>query len=47
LQPASAALRELCGVSITGTAPYADRTMIVLDLPALLARQEWIVNEYV
>jgi len=47
LQPAPAALREQCGVSITGTAPYADRTMTVLDLPALLAREEWIVNEHV
>jgi len=45
LQPAPAALREQCGVSIRGTAPYAGRTMIVLDLPALLAREEWIVNE--
>ncbi|MBU0622340.1 MAG: chemotaxis protein CheW [Gammaproteobacteria bacterium] len=47
LQPAPAALRELCGVSITGTAPYAGRTMTVLDLPALLAREEWTVNEHV
>jgi purine-binding chemotaxis protein CheW len=47
LQPPPAALRELCGASITGTAPYADRTMTVLDLPVLLAREEWIVNENV
>ena len=47
LQAAPAALRERCGVSITGTAPYAGRTMTVLDLPALLAREEWIVNEHV
>jgi purine-binding chemotaxis protein CheW len=47
LQAAPAALRERCGVSITGIAPYAGRTMIVLDLPALLAREEWIVNEHV
>lgn len=45
LQAPPAALRELCGASITGTAPYAGRTMTVLDLPALLAREEWIVNE--
>ncbi|MDO8988963.1 MAG: chemotaxis protein CheW [Sideroxyarcus sp.] len=47
LQAPPAALRELCGASITGTAPYADRMMTVLDLPALLAREEWIVNEAV
>lgn len=47
LQPAPVALRELCGASIVGTAPYADKTMTVLDLPALLAREEWIVNEHV
>jgi len=47
LQPAPAALRELCGVSIAGTAPYAGRTMTVLNLPVLLAREEWIVNEHV
>jgi purine-binding chemotaxis protein CheW len=45
LQAPPAALRELCGASITGTAPYANRMMTVLDLPALLAREEWIVNE--
>ena len=45
LQAAPAALRELCGVSITGTAAYDGRTMTILDLPALLAREEWIVNE--
>jgi len=47
LQAPPAALRELCGASITGTAPYVGRTMTVLDLPALLAREEWIVNEHV
>lgn len=47
LQATPAALRERCGISITGTAPYAGRTMTVLDLPALLAREEWIVNEHV
>lgn len=47
LQAPPAALRELCGVSIAGTAPYANRMMTVLDLPALLEREEWIVNESV
>ncbi len=47
LQPPPAALREICGTSITGTAPYADRTMTVLNLPELLAQEEWIVNENV
>ncbi len=41
------ALRLRCGAEITGTAPYAGRMMTVLDLPALLAREEWIVNENV
>lgn len=47
LQASPAALRELCGASIAGTAPYANRMMTVLDLPVLLAREEWIVNESV
>lgn len=47
LQPAPVALRELCGAFITAIASYADKTMTVLDLSALLARQEWIVNEQV
>jgi purine-binding chemotaxis protein CheW len=47
LQPPPAALSERCGAEITGTAAYAGRTMTVLDLPALLAREEWIVNETV
>jgi purine-binding chemotaxis protein CheW len=41
------ALRERFGAEITGTVPYAGRIMTVLDLPALLAREEWIVNENV
>lgn len=45
LQPPPPALRERR--EITGTAPYAGRMMTVLDLPALLAREEWIVNEVV
>ena len=47
LQPPPALLSELHGAVITGAAPYADRMMSVLDLPALLAREEWIVNENV
>jgi len=47
LQPPPAALRERCGAEITGTAAYAGRTMTVLDLPALLARKEWSVDEHV
>jgi purine-binding chemotaxis protein CheW len=47
LQVAPLALRERYGAEITGTAPYAGRMMTVLDLPALLAREEWIVNENV
>jgi purine-binding chemotaxis protein CheW len=47
LQPPPAALSERCGAEITGTAAYAGGTMTVLDLPALLAQEEWIVNEHV
>jgi purine-binding chemotaxis protein CheW len=47
LQPAPAALHEQRGTEIKGTVPYADKMMVVLDLPALLAREEWIVNESV
>lgn len=47
LQPPPSALRYQCGSEITGTAPYAGRTMTVLDLPALLAREDWIVDENV
>jgi purine-binding chemotaxis protein CheW len=35
------------GAEIQGAAAYADKMMMVLDLPALLAREEWIVNENV
>ncbi len=41
------ALRERCGAEIAGTAPYAGGMVTVLDLPVLLAREEWIVNETV
>lgn len=47
LQVTPLALRERYGAEITGTAPYAGRMMTVLDLPALLTREEWIVNENV
>lgn len=47
LQAPPAALRERCGAEITGTAAYAGGTMTVLNLPALLAREDWIVNEHV
>lgn len=47
LQAPPAALRERFGTEITGTAPYAGRILAVLNLPALLAREEWIVNENV
>lgn len=47
LLTAPAALHEQRGTEIKGTVPYADKMMVVLDLPALLAREEWIVNESV
>lgn len=45
LQPPPAALRERCGAGVIGIASYSDRVVSVLDLPMLLAREEWIVNE--
>ena len=47
LQAAPPALREQHGAEVKGTAPYGGKMMAVLDLPALLAREEWIVNETV
>jgi purine-binding chemotaxis protein CheW len=47
LQAPSALLCERGGSDILGTVPYAGRLMTVLDVPALLAREEWIVNESV
>ena len=47
LQPAPPALREQHGAEVKGTASYAGKMMAVLDLPALLAREEWLVNENV
>ncbi|QPK62626.1 purine-binding chemotaxis protein CheW [Methylomonas sp. LL1] len=47
LQAPPSTLIEQYGAEITGTARYAGGTMTVLDLPVLLARDEWIVNENV
>jgi purine-binding chemotaxis protein CheW len=47
LQAAPAALLEQHGAEVKGTAPYGGKMMVVLGLPALLAREEWIVNETV
>ena len=45
LQAAPAVLHEQHGAEVKGTAAYGGKMMAVLDLPALLAREEWIVNE--
>lgn len=47
LQAPPSSLRERFGAAITGTAPYGGRTMTVLHLSALLAREEWVVDENV
>jgi len=47
LQAAPAALCEQRGMEIKGAAPYAGKILVVLDLPALLAREEWTVDESV
>ena len=47
LQVAPAALLERHGTEIKGTAAYGGKMMVVLGLPALLAREEWIVSETV
>ena len=47
IQAAPAMLREQSGAEIKGAVHYAEKMMVVLDLPALLAREEWIVNESV
>lgn len=47
LQAPPAALREQCEAEIIATAPYAGKTVTIVDLPALLARQAWIVDETV
>lgn len=45
LQDAPAALQEQHASEVRSVIPYAGRMMLVLDLPALLAREEWVVNE--
>ncbi|HEU0233546.1 MAG TPA: chemotaxis protein CheW [Gallionella sp.] len=45
LQAAPPALHEQHGAGVKGTTPYGGKMMAVLDLPALLAREEWTVNE--
>jgi len=45
LQAAPALLREQRGAEIKGAAHYTGKMMAILDLPALLAREEWVVNE--
>jgi purine-binding chemotaxis protein CheW len=47
LQPPPAMLRERRGAEVSGTAAYAGRIITVLDLPALLAREDWIVDQHV
>ena len=47
MQAAPAVLREQHGAEIKGAASYGGKMMAVLDLPVLLAREEWIVNETV
>lgn len=47
LQALPPALREQHAAEVKGTAPYAGRMITVLNLSALLAREEWIVNETV
>jgi len=47
LMTAPVVLLEQCGKEIKGAAHYDDKVMVILDLPMLLAREEWIVNENV
>lgn len=47
LRAAPATLCEQRGAEIKGAAAYNGKMMVILDLPALLARDEWIVNETV
>jgi len=47
LQATPAVLSEQHSTEIKWTAPYSGKMMAILDLPALLAREEWIVNESV
>lgn len=45
LHSAPALLHEQHLAEVMGAAPYAGKMLVVLDLPALLAREEWVVNE--
>jgi purine-binding chemotaxis protein CheW len=47
LLAAPLALREQHASEIRGTAAYGGKLMAVLNLPVLLAREEWVVNEIV
>jgi len=47
LQAPPPTLRERHGAEVSGAARYGDGMMTVLDLPALLAREEWVVEEHV
>lgn len=47
LQTAPATLCEQRGTEIKAAVSYNGKMMLVLDLPALLAREEWTVNESV
>lgn len=47
LLPPPVALRECSGPELVGTAGYDGKMMTVLDLPTLLARADWIVDEHV
>lgn len=38
------AVRASADEHLTGTAPYGDRMLSLLDLPGIFARQDWIVN---
>ncbi len=38
-------LNEQYGTEIKGTAAYGNKTMTVLNLPALLSREDWIVDD--
>jgi purine-binding chemotaxis protein CheW len=47
VRPAPQALREGSRGEILGTVAYAGGTMMVLDLPLLLSREDWCVEEHV
>jgi purine-binding chemotaxis protein CheW len=39
------AMKSVQDEALTGTAPYADRLLTVVDLSALLREEDWVVNE--